>query len=90
VPNPGFFCARNSSQGVYALTQGNAPSNLRASRWFGDDGTSTALDVKHGPATVGSDLLYATQTQRDAFAAYTQGVWDINTTFTLTLGARYA
>ena len=44
----------------------------------------------HGPRTVGSDLLYATQTQRDAFAAYTQGVWDMAEDFTLTVGIRYA
>jgi iron complex outermembrane receptor protein len=35
-------------------------------------------------------LLYATQTGREAFAAYTQAVWDINDTFTLTAGIRYA
>ncbi len=39
------------------------------------------------PAT---DLLYATQTDRESFAAYTQAVWDINEDFTLTAGIRYA
>ena len=48
------------------------------------------LDVQHGINSVGSDLLYHTQTVRKAFAAYTQGVWDINDVFTLTVGIRYA
>ena len=49
------------------------------------------LDVQNGPNTRGSDLLYHTQTvKREAFAAYTQAVWDINDKFTLTAGIRYA
>lgn len=64
--------------------------NLQTSAWFGDDGTDPALNVRRGPNTAATDLLYATQTKRDAFAAYTQGVWDINDTFTLTFGARFA
>ena len=65
-------------------------NNLHIGVWGGDDGTHPDLDVKHGINSVGSDLLYHTQTVREAFAAYTQGVWDINETFTLTLGIRYA
>ena len=64
--------------------------NLYVSQWYGDDGTNRELDVIHGPRTVGSDLLYATQTQRNAFAAYTQGVWDFAEDLTLTVGVRYA
>ncbi len=64
--------------------------NLQLSQWLGDDGTNRALDVIHGPKTAATDLLYTTQTERDAFAAYTQAVYDINTTFSLTLGLRYA
>ena len=64
--------------------------NLYVSQWYGDDGTNRELDVIHGPRTVGSDLLYATQTQRNAFAAYSQGVWDFAEDFTLTVGIRYA
>ena len=37
-----------------------------------------------------SDLLYATQTKREAFAAYTQAAIELNEKFTLTLGIRYA
>ncbi|MBT5685434.1 MAG: TonB-dependent receptor [Gammaproteobacteria bacterium] len=65
-------------------------NNLHVGVWGGDDGTNPDLDVKHGINSVGSDLLYHTRTEREAFAAYTQAVWDINETFTLTLGIRYA
>ena len=54
--------------------------NLYVSQWYGDDGTNRELDVINGIRSVGSDLLYATQTERNAFAAYTQGVWDISET----------
>jgi outer membrane receptor protein involved in Fe transport len=89
------FSAAYSGEFILLGTGGLDPSitrndNLYLSQWYGDDGTNRELDVIHGPRTVGSDLLYATQTQRDAFAAYSQGVWDINEDFTLTLGVRYA
>ncbi|MCB1693131.1 MAG: TonB-dependent receptor, partial [Pseudomonadales bacterium] len=85
-PTPAPSCARN-----YAAENPSLPNNnLYISSWRGDDGTLPDLDVAHGPNTMGSDLLYHTQTIRNAFAAYTQGVWDINTAFTLTVGVRYA
>ena len=65
-------------------------NNLHIAAWGGDDGTNPDLDVKHGINSLGSDLLYHTQTERKAFAAYTQGVWDINDLFSLTVGIRYA
>lgn len=46
--------------------------------------------VPNGPVTSGTDLLETNRTVRKAFAAYTQGVWDINEKYTLTFGARYA
>ena len=58
--------------------------------WAGDDSGNPDLDVKWGPNTLGSDLLYHTQTEREAFAAYTQAVWEINDQFALTMGLRYA
>ena len=79
VAEPAESCQRNFG--------GN---NLQTSAWYGDDGTNPALNVINGPSTSATDLLYATQTVREAFAAYTQGVWDINDTFALTLGVRYA
>lgn len=63
-------------------------SGVRTSpRWLGGDGSDLALNVINGPNNVGSDLLYATETKRDAFAAYSQAVLGINSTSTLTLGA---
>ncbi|MEZ5596700.1 MAG: TonB-dependent receptor [Pseudomonadales bacterium] len=86
VANPAASCARN-----YAVANPTLPNNnLYTSKWYGDDGSNVLLNVNHGPNTVATDLLYATRTDRDAFAAYTQAVWDINEKFTLTTGLRYA
>ena len=79
VATPAASCAQN-----------NGGNNVQTSPWYGDNGSNPDLNVLHGPRTTASDLLYATQTKREAFAAYTQGVWDINETFTLTMGIRYA
>ena len=90
-----LFSARDVCQaqegGCPRNTPDSGPAVLTAatSLWQGDDGSSRQLDVIHGPKTVGTDLLYTTTTEREAFAAYTQGVWDINELFTLTLGIRY-
>ena len=95
-PMAELFSARDSCIGSTAAScQRNDESvsqgtNTYLSAWEGDDGTNRGLDVIHGPVTLGSDLLYTTKTEREAFAAYTQGVWDINEIFTLTLGIRYA
>ena len=80
-------CEVNYASNNPAPSQNN---NLHVGVWGGDDGTNPDLDVAHGINSVGSDLLYHTQTDRKAFAAYTQGVWDINESFTLTVGIRYA
>lgn len=90
VANPAASCARNWAVKNSPLTNGVENNNLHIAQWFGDDGTNPDLDVQHGISSLGSDLLYHTRTVKDAFAAYTQGVWDINQTFTLTLGLRYA
>lgn len=83
------YAVRNKNEALAAADAGRN-DNLQTSAWYGDNGSNRALDVKHGPRTSATDLLYATQTRRDAFAAYTQSVWDINPTFSLTLGLRYA
>ncbi len=97
VENPAASCAvnfsvNNKNTDLEFNTEGlpTRNDNLYVSAWGGDDGQTEGLDVIHGPNTLGSDLLYATQTKRDAFAAYTQAVWDINEVFTLTVGIRYA
>ncbi|MFZ8973795.1 MAG: TonB-dependent receptor domain-containing protein, partial [Pseudomonadales bacterium] len=84
------YCQRNGSIGVTDLALENASRNLLSAVWLGDNGTNPDLDVQWGPNTLGSDVLYHTQTQREAFAAYTQGVWQINDQFALTVGLRYA
>jgi len=55
--------------------------------WLGD---SSLGSVPHGPQTLGSDTHVLNQTRREAFAIYTQGVWDITDLLTLTFGLRYA
>ena len=102
VENPGQACARNFSAenstealdlNSIALGGGAGAvrnNNLYLSQWYGDDGTNSELDVINGINSIGSDLLYATQTQREAFAAYTQAVWDFADNLTLTVGVRYA
>ena len=55
--------------------------------WAGD---STLGTIAHGIETSGTDLHGGNKTEREAFAVYTQGVWDINELFTLTAGVRYA
>ena len=94
VENPAATCARNYSanNSLEALTilSAGRNDNLQLGLWEGDNGTAPNLDVINGPNTQGSDLLYATQTQREAFAAYTQGVWDFAEDLTLTVGVRYA
>ena len=89
-----LFSARDACQaqeGGCVRGTPDSPAGITAatSLWGGDDGSNRNLDVIHGPRTVGTDLLYTTVTEREAFAAYTQGVWDINDLFTLTLGIRY-
>ena len=94
VENAAATCARNysaeNSLEQLTILDSGRNDNLVLGLWPGDDGTNPGLDVIHGPNTRGSDLLYATQTQRDAFAAYTQAVWDFAEDFTLTMGVRYA
>ncbi|MEQ8858881.1 MAG: TonB-dependent receptor [Pseudomonadales bacterium] len=92
--NPAPSCARNyavqfTNEELAAAGMGRN-DNLYTSAWYGDPGTDRLLDVRNGPRTVATDLLYTTETKREAFAAYTQSVWDINETFALTLGLRYA
>ena len=94
VDNPAPTCARNYSVENTAenltILDNSRNDNLLLSLWEGDQGTNANLNVINGPNTIGSDFLYATQTKRDAFAAYTQGVWDFAESLSLTVGLRYA
>lgn len=86
--DPAPACERNFAVENPGPAAGNG--NLLITPFLGDPGTDRNLDVRNGPRTVSTDLLYTTETKREAFAAYTQAVWDINPTFSLTLGLRYA
>ncbi len=55
-------------------------------QWSGDTGDS----IDHGPSTVGTNLEYQTRSEREAFAAYSQGVYTFNQKFALTVGLRWA
>ncbi|MBL6714875.1 MAG: TonB-dependent receptor [Pseudomonadales bacterium] len=77
----------NSNEQLALNGTGLRSDNLVAGPWLGDPG---GVQLNHGPDSPGSDLLYATKTERKAFAAYTQWAWDINEDFTLTTGLRYA
>ncbi|MBD3646816.1 MAG: TonB-dependent receptor, partial [Pseudomonadales bacterium] len=56
--------------------------------WLGD---ATLGTVQNGLGnTLGSDLHSSNMTEREAYAVYTQGVWEINDRTTLTFGVRYA
>ncbi len=70
----------------------NAPvGNFTIATSFWGGGPNFLGDIPNGPSgTVGSDFTSTNKTERKAFAAYTQGVWDINEKFTLTFGIRYA
>ena len=81
---PGLFTARDQFD---ANGLGAGDLQLAFGPWLGD---ATLEGVNHGIATTGTDLLGANRTEREAFAVYTQGVWDINEKFTLTAGVRYA
>ncbi|MEM7000529.1 MAG: TonB-dependent receptor [Pseudomonadota bacterium] len=72
------IAAGNTADGQFTVVTGP---------WLGE----ASLDqIPHGPATVGTDLHGTNKTEREAFAVYTQGVWDINEEFTLTFGIRFA
>ncbi|HIG40251.1 MAG TPA: TonB-dependent receptor [Gammaproteobacteria bacterium] len=90
VADPAPSCSTNYAVDNNPNTNDFNNNNLYISTWQGDDGTLPDLDVVHGINSLGSDLLYHTQTHKEAFAAYAQSVWDINDVFTLTTGIRYA
>jgi outer membrane receptor protein involved in Fe transport len=79
VATPAESCQRN-----------NGGNNLQTSAWYGDDGSNPDLECHSWHSERASDLLYATQTKRDAFAAYSQAAIELNEKLTLTLGIRYA
>ena len=88
-----FGCNPNDSVAnadAGATATENPSRNLVIGLWNGDDGTNPDKDVRWGPNSIGSDLLYHTRTERKAFAAYTQGVWQVSEKVAITAGVRYA
>ncbi len=55
-------------------------------QWAADKGDS----IPAGPDTIGTNLEYQTRSERTAYAAYTQGVYDFNENWALTAGIRWA
>ena len=88
-----FGCNPNDSVAnadAGATATENPSRNLVIGLWNGDDGSNPDKDVRWGPNSIGSDLLYHTRTEREAFAAYTQGVWQVSEKVAVTAGIRYA
>ncbi len=57
--------------------------------WLGDT-LATAGRVDHGPVSDGTTFIWDTENRTEAWAVYLQGEWQINDTWAITLGARYA
>ena len=62
---------------------------LLFSPWMGDNlGTTGRVD--HGPVSNGTTFIWDTENRTTAQALYLQGEWQMNETFALTLGVRWA
>ena len=59
------------------------------SLWQGDNLQNTGR-VDHGPTSDGTTFIWDTENRTEATAIYFQGEWQINDTWALTLGGRYA
>jgi outer membrane receptor protein involved in Fe transport len=57
---------------------------------FGKWAADTGDRIPHGPITVGTNLEYQTRSERNAYAAYTQGTYTFNEKFALVAGLRWA
>ena len=97
TPQVGLFTAKQF--GTIAVNGGQAPffctpgafalptSNFCFGSWQGN----TKSHVAHqNPFVSATDLQYQTRSERNSYAAYTQGVYTFNEHFALTLGARWA
>ena len=99
TPQVGLFTAKQ--YGTIAVNGGQAPffcpvptgafevekSTFCFGSWRG--GTNTHV-VHQNPFVSATDLQYQTRSERNSYAAYTQGVYTFNEHFALTLGARWA
>jgi len=86
--NPNLIDVTSARKAADASGAGVGEFTVVTGPWLGDASLGSILN---GPAyTPGSDIHSTNKTEREAYAVYTQGVWDINELFTLTVGARYA
>lgn len=85
--NPNLIDVNSGQQAARAAGAPEGAFTIVTGPWLGD---ASLGSVQQGINTLGSDLHSTNKSEREAFAAYTQGVWDINELFTLTLGVRYA
>ena len=103
-PLPGVVClpGYQSTMIDHRSAQGNAVelepsaendyltgSGIAFSPWLGDNlGTTGRVD--HGPVSDGTTFIWDTENRTTARALYLQGEWQMNETFALTLGIRWA
>ncbi len=57
--------------------------------WLGDN-LENARRVDHGPVSDGTDFIWDTENRTEASAVYAQAEWQINETWALTAGLRWA
>jgi iron complex outermembrane receptor protein len=87
-----LFTARqySAANGGGTVTPGaGQPTIAVFGPWVGD-GTGEGSRIQHGPRTLGTFIEYQSRTEREAFAVYSQGEWQINDLFAITLGLRWA
>lgn len=82
--------ANHQTAKAIARANNNPVGDFEIATSFWGGGPDFLGDIQNGPTVGPSDITSTNKTEREAFAAYTQGVWDINDKFTLTFGIRYA
>ncbi len=97
LPQMQLFTAKQF--GTIAVNGGTAPFNCipglfevqKSAYCYGSwqGGTNTHV-VHQNPFVSATDLQYQTRSERNSYAAYTQGVYTFNEHWALTLGARWA
>ena len=79
--------APTDPDGCFQVPWNRDPLEYCFGQWSGDAGDTR---VPHGPLTAATSQEYQTRTEREAFAAYTQGVYTFDEHFALTLGVRWS
>ncbi len=97
IPQQQLFSAKQF--GLISVNGGQAPGNCipglfevaTSNYCYGAWQGNTKSHVAHqNPFVSATDLQYQTRSERNSYAAYTQGVYTFNEHFALTLGARWA